>query len=66
MAKAVCPFDHGHVLATFHQAGPAEVQAAIEASQDAWRDWSEMAWEDRAGDFPQGRRPARRPLARRS
>ncbi|HHQ47786.1 MAG TPA: 1-pyrroline-5-carboxylate dehydrogenase, partial [Acidobacteria bacterium] len=23
--KAVCPHDHGHVLATWHQAGPEEV-----------------------------------------
>jgi len=47
-AKAVCPHDHGHALATYHKAGAAEVQMAIEASQAAWREWSEMAWEDRA------------------
>jgi 1-pyrroline-5-carboxylate dehydrogenase len=50
-SKAVCPFDHGHVLATFHEAGPDEVRQAIEASQVAWRDWSEMAWQDRAAVF---------------
>jgi 1-pyrroline-5-carboxylate dehydrogenase len=50
-SKAVCPFDHGHVLATFHEAGPDEVRQAIEASQTAWRDWSEMAWQDRAAVF---------------
>lgn len=47
-ATAVCPHDHGHVLATYHQAGEKEVNAAAEASQKAWREWSEMAWEDRA------------------
>lgn len=47
-ATAVCPHEHGHVLATYHQAGEAEVNAAAEASQKAWGEWSEMGWEDRA------------------
>ncbi|MDX1501048.1 MAG: L-glutamate gamma-semialdehyde dehydrogenase [Thermoanaerobaculia bacterium] len=47
-ARAICPHNHGHVLATFHQAGPAEVQQAIAAARDAWRDWSELPWESRA------------------
>jgi 1-pyrroline-5-carboxylate dehydrogenase len=47
-ANAVCPHDHGHVLGTYHKAGPKEVEMAIAASQEAWRQWSEMAWEDRA------------------
>jgi 1-pyrroline-5-carboxylate dehydrogenase len=46
--KAVCPHDHGHVLATFHQAGAAEVEAAAKAAKEAWRDWSETSWEERA------------------
>jgi 1-pyrroline-5-carboxylate dehydrogenase len=50
-AQAVCPFDHGHVLAIFHQAGQDEVNAAIAASQQAWSEWSEMAWEDRLAIF---------------
>ncbi len=50
-AQAVCPFDHAHVLATYQQAGPAEVQQAVEASQNAWKSWSEMRWEDRAAIF---------------
>jgi 1-pyrroline-5-carboxylate dehydrogenase len=49
--KAVCPHDHGHVLATYHQAGPAEVAAAAEAAKKAWHEWSEMSWEDRASVF---------------
>jgi 1-pyrroline-5-carboxylate dehydrogenase len=47
-ADAVCPHDHQHVLGTYHKAGPDEVQMAVEASREAWREWSEMAWEDRA------------------
>jgi 1-pyrroline-5-carboxylate dehydrogenase len=50
-AKAVCPFDHKHVLATYHQAGEKEVKMAIEASQEAWKTWSEMHWLDRAAVF---------------
>jgi 1-pyrroline-5-carboxylate dehydrogenase len=47
-ARAVCPHDHGHLLATFHQAGAAEVNAAAAAAREAWRDWSETRWEERA------------------
>jgi 1-pyrroline-5-carboxylate dehydrogenase len=50
-AKAVCPHDHQHVLATYHQAGQREVEMAIAASQEAWKDWSEMPWESRAAIF---------------
>jgi 1-pyrroline-5-carboxylate dehydrogenase len=49
--EAVCPHDHGHVLADVHQAGPAEVEQAIEAAAAAWHDWSEMDWEQRAAVF---------------
>jgi 1-pyrroline-5-carboxylate dehydrogenase len=51
IAQAVSPHDHQHVLATYHQTGEAEVNRAVAASQEAWRDWSEMAWEDRAAVF---------------
>ena len=47
-AKAVCPHDHRHVLGVYHKAGEAEVTRAIDASQAAWREWSEMPWEHRA------------------
>ena len=47
-AEAVCPHDHGHVLATFHQAGEREVAQAIDAAKSAWKEWSEMPWEARA------------------
>src|SRR5262245_42766994 len=50
-AKSVCPHDHGHVLATYHQAGAKEVEQAAAAARAAWREWSETSWEDRAAVF---------------
>ncbi|HSG40356.1 MAG TPA: L-glutamate gamma-semialdehyde dehydrogenase [Thermoanaerobaculia bacterium] len=47
-STAVCPHDHKHVLATYHQAGAAEVEAAARAAKEAWKDWSETSWEERA------------------
>ena len=49
--QAVMPHDHGHVLATWHMAGPEEVRLAIQAARDAWTTWSTMRWEDRASVF---------------
>lgn len=51
VAQSVCPHDHGHVLATYHQAGADEVEQAVVAAREAWQTWSEMAWEDRAAVF---------------
>ncbi len=45
------PHDHGHVLATWHKGGAKEIEAAIESSQRAWRDWSQWPWEDRVAVF---------------
>jgi len=49
--KAVCPHDHGHVLATYHQAGTKEIEQAIHAAREAWKTWSVMPWEARAAIF---------------
>jgi 1-pyrroline-5-carboxylate dehydrogenase len=49
--QAVMPHDHGHVLGTYYKAGQAEVERAVEASKDAWREWSRMPWEARAAVF---------------
>jgi len=49
--EAICPHDHGHVLATVHQAGAPEVERAVAAAGKAWREWSEMPWEARAAVF---------------
>ncbi|MFQ5525802.1 MAG: L-glutamate gamma-semialdehyde dehydrogenase [Thermoanaerobaculia bacterium] len=48
-AQVICPHDRGHALAVYHKAGAEQVDEAIEASQRAWRDWSEMDWQARAG-----------------
>ncbi len=48
---AICPHDHGHVLAEVHQGGAEEVERAVAAAADAWHDWSEMPWEARAAVF---------------
>ena len=45
------PHRHGHVLARFHQAGPAEVALAADAARAARREWGAMAWADRASVF---------------
>jgi 1-pyrroline-5-carboxylate dehydrogenase len=45
------PHCHRHVLADVHQAGPAEVAAAIAAARAAWRDWSSWPLERRAAVF---------------
>ncbi|MDH3403160.1 MAG: L-glutamate gamma-semialdehyde dehydrogenase [Acidobacteriota bacterium] len=50
-AEAVCPHDHGHVLATVHQCGRDEVEQAVAAAREAWREWSETDWEARAAVF---------------
>jgi len=48
LGKCVSPHDHKHVLATYHQAGPAEVKAAINAAQKAKAEWAAMPWQQRA------------------
>ena len=47
----VMPHNHGHVLARFHQAGPAEVAQAIGAAKAAWTDWSRTPLDERAQVF---------------
>ncbi len=45
---AVMPHRKRHVLADVHQAGPEEVERAIAAAAEAWREWSRTPWEERA------------------
>jgi len=51
LGRSIVPSDHGHVLATYHQAGPQEIERAIAAAREAWRGWSETPWEERAAIF---------------
>lgn len=44
MGKAVMPHDHQHVLATYHKAGPKEVQMAIDAAVAAQPEWQKFRW----------------------
>lgn len=51
LGQSVMPHDHGHVLATWHKAGPKEVDQAISSSLKAHKDWSRWPWEERARVF---------------
>jgi 1-pyrroline-5-carboxylate dehydrogenase len=51
IGQAVMPHDHGHVLATYHRAGEAEVREAIRSSVEAQREWASWGWEDRVAVF---------------
>jgi 1-pyrroline-5-carboxylate dehydrogenase len=51
MADIRCPHDHSCVLGRYYQAGKAEIESAITASKDAWKDWSRVSWQDRAAIF---------------
>jgi 1-pyrroline-5-carboxylate dehydrogenase len=51
IAEARVPHRHAQRLARWHQAGPAEVQAAIEAAAAARRTWAAMEPHERAAVF---------------
>jgi 1-pyrroline-5-carboxylate dehydrogenase len=51
VGHCVMPHDHGHILAVYHKAGPAEVAKAVGAAREAWHDWSRAPWEVRAAIF---------------
>ncbi len=48
IAEVRIPHRHGHRLARWHQAGPREVEAAVEAANAARPAWAAMAPHDRA------------------
>ena len=52
----VMPHNHGHVLATWHKAGPKEVEQAVKAATAARREWATWKFEDRAVGFSSGGR----------
>jgi 1-pyrroline-5-carboxylate dehydrogenase len=51
IVEARVPHRHGQRLARWHQAGPAEVQAAIDAAMAARKAWAAMEPQDRAAIF---------------
>jgi 1-pyrroline-5-carboxylate dehydrogenase len=50
-AHCVCPHNHRHILAQYHQAGENEVQTAIDAALKAKAGWQNMPWSERAAVF---------------
>jgi 1-pyrroline-5-carboxylate dehydrogenase len=42
-----CPHNHKKVLATYHKAGPEQVQMAIDAALKAHKQWAVMSWVER-------------------
>lgn len=45
------PHDHQHILATYHKAGPKEVQMAVEAAMEARKTWANTPFQYRAMIF---------------
>lgn len=50
-AEVVMPHAHAKVIATYHKAGPKEVQLAIDTAVAAQSSWQAMRWEERAAIF---------------
>ena len=48
LGTCVMPHAHGHVLATYHKAGKAEVERAIAAARTAHATWSRVPFAERA------------------
>jgi len=51
LGKCIIPHDKKHVLATYHKAGPEEVQMAIDSALKAKKKWESLSWEHRAAIF---------------
>ena len=49
--ESVMPHRKEHVLADVHQGGAAEVEQAIAAAAEGWREWSRTPWEERVAVF---------------
>jgi len=47
----ILPHNHQKILARYHTAGKKEVDEAIRASQEAWKDWTTLPWESRLAIF---------------
>ena len=45
------PHCHRHIIAKVHQAGPAEIDAAVTTALEAWKDWSRWSFDQRAAVF---------------
>ena len=53
-AEMRCPHNHQHVLGTYHQGDASCVEKAIQAANQAKKEWGSMAWDSRATVFLKG------------
>ncbi|KAI0053814.1 delta-1-pyrroline-5-carboxylate dehydrogenase [Auriscalpium vulgare] len=51
IGKQLIPSDHARHLCTYHEAGEAEVAAAIDGALAAKNEWESLPWADRAAIF---------------
>ena len=51
MGEQLCPHDHGHVLARFHEGSAVEVELAVAAAAKAYPEWSNLPWQQRLAVF---------------
>jgi|TARA_B100001540_G_scaffold21668_1_gene17834 1-pyrroline-5-carboxylate dehydrogenase len=51
LGYCVMPHNHQHILASYHKAGPDEVEMAINSLLDAWKEWSHTPLEKRIEIF---------------
>ncbi|KAG8709353.1 1-pyrroline-5-carboxylate dehydrogenase [Ceratobasidium sp. 395] len=51
LSKQPLPHDHANHLCTYHEAGPSEVEAAIQGAIAARNEWESLPWPDRAAIF---------------
>ena len=51
LTPITAPHDHSLELGRFHQAGPAEVERAIQAALEARAQWAALPWEQRVSIF---------------
>ncbi|MHC4646071.1 MAG: L-glutamate gamma-semialdehyde dehydrogenase [Planctomycetota bacterium] len=48
LADMRCPHDHQHLLGRYHEANALFVKKAVDAAENAKRQWGRMPWESRA------------------
>ncbi len=51
LVQVVMPHDHKHVLASYHKAGPEDVQKAIDTAVASQTMWQSFRWEERCAIF---------------
>jgi len=46
--EVVMPHEHSHVLARYQKASDVHIRMAVDSCMEAWREWSNWPWQDRA------------------